>query len=88
MSDEEEQFTDDDEDMETPSFRWTKDRTIFLVMEYSSQLQQATANFFAAMTEQAAADHNHKVDMDTLHVEVSKEIETLPTFTEPETSDG
>jgi hypothetical protein len=80
--DDEQEYVEDDE--EAVSFKWSKDRVVFLALDYAAALQQATANYFASLGEQAAADHNYKVDRDALHAEVSKEIETLPTFTEPE----
>ena len=83
--DEEEFVTPLDEfEDEAVSFKWSKDRAVYLALDFAAALQMATANYLSSLTEQAAADHNFKVDRDSLHAEVAKEIETLPTFTEPE----
>lgn len=84
--DESEEFSDDDEDLDFDqwSAKWSKDRTVYHMMEFAANLQQATATFFAQVANSTAADHNFKVDQNLLHEQVAKEIETLPTFTEPE----
>jgi hypothetical protein len=84
MSDENEEFLEDDDDeVLVPTYKWSKDRTMYLLMDYAASLQTVTAEFFASIAEQAGADHNLKIDQKLFADEARSEIETLPEFQEP-----
>ncbi len=76
----------EEEVLEFPSYSWTKDHAVADLVAFATAQAAAVADYMSIVQQRLSADSNFKVDQDEMHQQMTKEIETLPTFQEPEKS--